>query len=104
MPSGERGTRMRTLTFATLGFVLLSLGLAASGTPPQKAAVKPVASHASGTLAPEAQTALVKQYCSTCHNDKMKAGGLSLTDFNAAEAAARGETSEKMIRKLRAGM
>jgi mono/diheme cytochrome c family protein len=92
--------------FAMLGVVTLGLSLAASDAPPQSkaSAVKPVASHASSTLDPDAQTALVKQYCSTCHNDKMKAGGLSLVDFNAAEAAARGETSEKMIRKLRTGM
>jgi hypothetical protein len=96
---------MRRLTFATLGLVCLSLSLAASDKPVQKSAsVKPVVSHGAVPLAPDAQTALVKQYCSTCHNDKMKAGGLSLASFDVATVESHGETAEKMIRKLRAGM
>jgi Protein of unknown function (DUF1592)/Protein of unknown function (DUF1588)/Protein of unknown function (DUF1587)/Protein of unknown function (DUF1595)/Protein of unknown function (DUF1585) len=96
---------MRRLTFATLGLVCLSLSLAASSKPAQKGtAVKPVVSHDAAPLGDEAQTALVKQYCSTCHNDKMKAGGLSLAAFDAASVTSHGETAEKMVRKLRAGM
>jgi mono/diheme cytochrome c family protein len=97
---------MRRVTFATLGLVSLSLGLAAASNPPQERAsdVKPVASHATARLTDEAQTALVKQYCSTCHNDKMKAGGMSLAAFDVSDAGSRGETVEKMIRKLRTGM
>jgi hypothetical protein len=57
----------------------------------------------------ESQTALVKQYCATCHNDRNKnnAGGLSLQSFDAAKVghdAQVAEVAEKMIRKLRAGM
>ena len=50
------------------------------------------------------QTALVKQYCATCHNDRSKAGQLSLAAFDAARAADNAAIVEKMIRKLRAGM
>ena len=52
------------------------------------------------------QTALVKQYCIGCHNDRAKAGQLSLAAFDAATAASPDHviTTEKMIRKLRAGM
>jgi len=55
--------------------------------------------------APE-QTALVKQYCTGCHSDRGKAGQLTLASFDAAKAATTENltTSEKMIRKLRAGM
>jgi mono/diheme cytochrome c family protein len=96
---------MRRLTFATLGVMCLSLSLAANGKPVQKSsAVKPAVSHDAAPVGDEAQTALVKQYCSTCHNDKMKAGGLSLAAFDAASVESHGETAEKMIRKLRAGM
>jgi Protein of unknown function (DUF1592)/Protein of unknown function (DUF1588)/Protein of unknown function (DUF1585)/Protein of unknown function (DUF1587)/Protein of unknown function (DUF1595) len=49
-------------------------------------------------------TALVKQYCTTCHNDQSKAGGLVLTGFDAASADSRVDVAEKMIRKLRVGM
>ena len=50
------------------------------------------------------QTALVKQYCVTCHNDRAKAGQLTLASFDAAQAADHLDVTEKMIRKLRAGM
>ncbi len=50
------------------------------------------------------QTALVKQYCATCHSDRGKAGGLSLAAFDASKIEENGELTEKMIRKLRAGM
>src|SRR5688572_32300488 len=52
------------------------------------------------------QSAMVKQYCTGCHNDRAKAGQLSLASFDAARAAdaAHVATTEKMIRKLRAGM
>jgi cytochrome c551/c552 len=48
--------------------------------------------------------ALVKQYCATCHNDRAKTGGLSLAGFDPARAHEDAEQTEKMIRKLRAGM
>ncbi len=49
---------------------------------------------------------MVKQYCMTCHNDRAKAGQMSLQAFDAATAAQHEhlELTEKMIRKLRAGM
>ena len=51
-----------------------------------------------------AQTALVKQYCTSCHNDRTKAGQLTLAAFDASKAADSAPIVEKMIRKLRAGM
>ncbi|HXG89381.1 MAG TPA: DUF1592 domain-containing protein [Vicinamibacterales bacterium] len=58
------------------------------------------------TFGPAAQTALVKQYCVGCHSDRGKAGGLSLAAYDTATAASAEHvaTTEKMIRKLRAGM
>ena len=50
------------------------------------------------------QTAVVKQYCAGCHSERGKAGGLSLAAFDASAIVDHGETTEKMIRKLRAGM
>jgi hypothetical protein len=57
----------------------------------------------------ESQSALVKQYCATCHNDRNKnnAGGLTLQGFDAAKVghdAALADVAERMVRKLRAGM
>jgi mono/diheme cytochrome c family protein len=84
-------------------------------TPPVQTTPKPVAAHPAsrpGTtpatdateLAPGEQTALVKQYCVTCHNDKASTGGLSLAVFDAAAVADDPAVAEKVIRKLRAGM
>ncbi|MDP2320746.1 MAG: DUF1592 domain-containing protein [Acidobacteriota bacterium] len=66
----------------------------------------PVPSHAPAatTMLPAEQTALVKQYCAGCHSERGKAGGLSLASFDAATLEEHGETTEKLIRKLRAGM
>ena len=35
------------------------------------------------SISPDPQTALVKQYCTGCHSDRGKAGGLSLAAFDA---------------------
>ena len=68
----------------------------------------PVASHAA-TSGVESETALVKQYCASCHNDRNKnnAGGLTLQGFDASNVGHNAEVAgvaEKMIRKLRSGM
>ena len=76
---------------------------AAPTATPTAQAPAPVAAHALALPAPE-QNALFKQYCVTCHNDRAKAGGLSLASFDAAAATEHAEVAEKMIRKLRAGM
>src|SRR5262245_2294090 len=64
----------------------------------------PVASHSSTAMTAEAQTALVKQYCTGCHSDRGKAGGLTLASFDAATVEDHADVGEKMIHKLRAGM
>jgi mono/diheme cytochrome c family protein len=52
----------------------------------------------------EAATQTVKQYCAGCHSDRGKAGGLSLAAFDVGRSTEHVETSEKIIRKLRASM
>lgn len=49
-------------------------------------------------------TALIREYCVTCHNERRLTGGLSLATFNANEASSHPAIAEKVIRKLRAGM
>lgn len=69
----------------------------ATGTASQPAAVPPSLSSANAT-------AVVAQYCATCHSERGKAGGLTLAGFDAAKADAHLDVAEKMIRKLRVGM
>ncbi|MEW6322662.1 MAG: DUF1592 domain-containing protein [Acidobacteriota bacterium] len=79
---------------------------AASQAAGAAAQARPVASHATAAaaMAPAEQNALLKQYCVTCHNDRARTGGLTLASFDAGAAADQAEVSEKIIRKLRAGM
>jgi cytochrome c551/c552 len=70
--------------------------------------IAPAASHAAAasTMSVAEQNALVKQYCVTCHNDRNKdrTSGLSFQGFDAAQAVQHADVTEKMIRRLRAGM
>ncbi len=47
---------------------------------------------------------VVQRYCVVCHNERLRNGNLTLTDFQVDLAHAEAPTAEKMIRKLRAGM
>jgi len=76
---------------------------AAAASQPAPAGPALTAAHTT-TLAVADQNALFKQYCVTCHSDRGKAGGLSLASFDAGTAVEHAEVSEKVIRKLRAGM
>lgn len=54
-----------------------------------------------GPDAADAQLATIKQYCSTCHSDKAKIGGVSFQGITAASVAQNPELFEKAVRKLR---
>ena len=84
---------MKKTALAAAGFTLLGLCVSARPQPP-------AASAGPG----DRGTAVVKQYCVVCHSERGKAGGLSLASFDVNAAADEAPTSEKMIRKLRAGM
>lgn len=48
--------------------------------------------------------ALLNRYCITCHNAKIKTGGLALDQLDLNHVEANAETWEKVVRKLHAGM
>jgi hypothetical protein len=118
----RRETSMRRLALAIAALALASAGLIADDSQaertqrpavttsaqtrtPSPATAKMAASHAPEAAASaESQTALIGQYCVTCHNERGKAGGLTLVGFDLSKADQHAETAEKMIRKLRAGM
>jgi hypothetical protein len=116
---------MRTLRFVVLATTCLSAALTAQQParerPPRPSdpvlmspahgAAEPAArpqahpnADQTGALPVQAQNLIVGQYCTGCHNDRTRAGGLSLAAFDAATVVEQAETAEKMIRKLRAGM
>jgi cytochrome c551/c552 len=55
-------------------------------------------------LADAQEQALLNQYCITCHNEKLKTGGLMLDKLDFAHPGPNAETWEKVVRKVRAGM
>src|SRR5579862_5021003 len=104
---GPKDLSMTKITASIAAVALLGVGVAAQTKPTRPAArtaapsPAPIASH-EATLSPDEQNQVVSNVCSTCHDDEMKPGGLSLTSFDAA--TVKPETAELMIHKLRAGM
>ena len=69
---------------------------------PLQAAQAPTAAaerQANGTA--DAHQATVKRYCVSCHNERLKTGGLALDTLSLTDVAAGAETWEKVVRKLR---
>jgi mono/diheme cytochrome c family protein len=75
-----------------LGTALVQAGRAGQSAPPQTAAA---------TAAPD--RALLDRYCITCHNARLRTGGLSLDDADLKAVGTHAETWEKVLRKIRAG-
>ena len=46
-------------------------------------------------------TAVVNQYCLSCHNSKLKVGGLALDAINSESVSQHPQEWEKVVRKLR---
>jgi mono/diheme cytochrome c family protein len=55
-------------------------------------------------LAQGSAQGVVDRYCVTCHNPRVKAGGLALDTLPVANAAREPQTWEKVVRKVRTGM
>jgi hypothetical protein len=49
-------------------------------------------------------SAVVKEYCVTCHNDRRKSGGLTLETFDVLHPEKNADVAERIIRKLRIGL
>jgi hypothetical protein len=78
---------------------VVSLSAAVPGAQaPQSAAPRPASS------ADTFDRSVVDKYCVTCHNQRLKTGGLSLDTPDLADVAAHPDVWEKVIRKVQAGM
>src|SRR5882672_12604464 len=49
----------------------------------------------------ETELATIRQYCATCHNDRMNAGGVSFDGLTPEGIGQRADVFEKAVRKLR---
>ncbi len=54
--------------------------------------------------AQQSNAAFLDRYCATCHNERLKSGGLSLAQAELSRPGAQPELWEKMVRKLRTGV
>src|SRR5581483_2143349 len=105
--AGRRDLSMTKITASLAAVALFGVGVAAqtksTHTTPRPAtqSPSPAVSHAA-MLSLDEQNKVVSNVCSTCHDDEVKPGGLSLASFDAA--TVKPETAELMIKKLRAGM
>jgi hypothetical protein len=84
---------------AVFAFYTISTAGAGPQTPVARPSSRPVAPAAA---APDA--AFLKQYCVTCHNDRVKAGALTLAGLDVTALDGHAEVWEKVVRKLRTGM
>ncbi len=95
-------TRLRGTLFGTVALGV-ALGLGFSAQTQATAQAQPAApSEAKVTLTDAQQTALVKQYCVTCHTEAEKPGGLSFESFAGASKTS-ANIAAMMVRKLKAG-
>ena len=95
------------IVFATVAAATTVLSFAVGTATATRAPVRygptPVVPPVRGIPA-SALTEVVKHYCAGCHNGYTLKGNLSLDGFDVNAAQDRLATSEKMIRKLRAGI
>ena len=79
-----------------------ALSMAPPGAVSQRLAPQPAATRPSPASIAPTQT-VINQYCVTCHNQRLKTGGLALDSLDLASVPQDAETWEKVVRKLRAG-
>src|SRR5262245_44091859 len=81
----------RKIGFAGLAALLL---FAAQQTNAAPVAVSPTSS----------QRQFLDRYCTACHNEKLKTGGLSLAQVDLSKTGEQPELWEKVVRKLHTGV
>src|SRR5262245_4247821 len=97
-------TSRRTL-LGMLGIVMAILGRIDAPLHAGAQAAVAVQEHSPAAGAADAapQAALVTRYCVTCHNQRLKTGGLVLDDIDVRRPGDHAEAWEKVVRKLRSG-
>src|SRR5687767_597207 len=102
MTRGKSALVASWLVILSGGFGYLHAGGQAPRSLPEPAAtVSASGVPATGNVEPGA---LVRRYCVTCHNARLKTGDLVLENLDLADVAAHSATWEKVVRKVRAGM
>src|SRR5262249_49623615 len=99
--------RFTSVIAGTWAIFIFGYGVRGSAQQPAASApsAPPAASQpASETTSPAvAHQAVLSKYCYTCHNDKLKSGGLALTALDMSAPAKNVEAWERVVRKLGTG-
>jgi hypothetical protein len=99
-----------TRAFAAVAFVYFIVAAASVGSEAPTVQGPPPSDPGAATAATGAavasgtQQAVLTQYCVTCHNSRLKTGGLTLETLSLDRVGSDAETWEKVVRKLRAGL
>ena len=94
---GQSRTRKMSTTMKCASLIVLSAWLVSLGYTVPEAAPQ----NAARALAATSQAAVLKQYCITCHNERLKTGNLALDSIDLTSLSTNAETWEKVVRKLR---
>lgn len=102
-------TLSRAITASGMVIVVTATGLQAGRgeiTNPATAGqpVIRVETAASDDMPAAARRALLDRYCVTCHNERLRTGGLALDTVDVEDIPGNAEVWERVIRKLRAGL
>ncbi len=117
MTRPDGGTRRGTFGWSsaammTAGAIVLAAGQAVETSSarlePEPRSARPAAAQAptpAAEAASVAPRAVLDRYCITCHNDRLRTGGLSLdaTSVDAADPSRHADVWERVIQKLRTG-
>ena len=88
------------VALAAAAWLLILTGVARDTTAVAQAPAAPLA-QAQATSAATASAAVLKQYCATCHNDRLKTGGVVIDPAGLTSVATGADGWEKVVRKLR---
>ena len=100
----KHAIRAAVISGCALAVVTAAASALRADRAPAQASARAAQAPAAGAAAAGSDQALVKQYCVTCHNDRVKTGGLSLEGLNPSEPAGHADVWEKAVQKLRGGM
>ncbi len=101
---------MRKLVVAARGALLLALaapaffGFVRLGSQSPTSSEQPRAQEPERFAPADSENAVIKEFCTGCHNDLLEWAGLTLEHFDVDKAPENAELAEKVIRKLRTGM
>src|SRR5215510_13792288 len=91
----KKATNLWLKDIFAFGFILLFIAGGQTVSKPRQAPIR---------NEPPIDTALLNQYCITCHNQRAKTAGLMLDTLDYAHLEKDAPTWEKVIRKIKTGM